>query len=199
MRRGTAGRPASLLDVRRGDRAPTSSSPTPTRSGPTSSWSTSSELPAEYRRAIEHIKIESPVMKINLAVRELPKFTGAARATTSAQGSTGGLFIAPSDRLHAARLRRRAQAGEPADEALHEHPHAVGGRPTRSRRTGMHTISIFTQYFPYDAGRGHLGRAPRRDRQERDQRRSPSTRRTSRTRSSACRCWRRPISRRASA
>ena len=50
------------------------------------------ELPDDYRRAIEAIKIESPVMKINMAISELPRFTcsrrtGSAKATPAASSS----------------------------------------------------------------------------------------------------------------
>ena len=75
------------------------------------------ELPDDYRRAVEAIKIESPVMKINMAISEPPRFTHAA-------GGAGprGLLRRPlhraHDRLHAARVRRGA--GRPP------------GRPTRS-------------------------------------------------------------------
>ena len=33
------------------------------------------ELPEDYRRAVEAIKIESPVMKINMAITEPPRFS----------------------------------------------------------------------------------------------------------------------------
>src|SRR5690606_216878 len=57
----------------------------------------SADVPADYRRAIESIKIESPVMKINMAVNELPWFKSLGDdAQKQRDGSTGGLFIAPT-------------------------------------------------------------------------------------------------------
>ena len=58
---------------------PGSCSPTPIRNGPISSWSDAKDVPDEYRAAIGEIKIESPVLKINLAVKELPKFKALQR------------------------------------------------------------------------------------------------------------------------
>jgi phytoene dehydrogenase-like protein len=111
------------------------------------------ELPEEYRRAIEAIKIESPVLKINMAVRELPRFTVLPHdPEKQRQGSTGGLFIAPSiDYMQQA--YQDARAGRPA-----EHPfmniHMQSAVDPSVAPPGMHTISIFTQYFPYTLAEG---------------------------------------------
>ncbi|HKG24696.1 MAG TPA: NAD(P)/FAD-dependent oxidoreductase, partial [Thermomicrobiales bacterium] len=111
------------------------------------------ELPEDYRRAIEAIKIESPVLKINMAVRELPKFTVLPDdPEKQRQGSTGGLFIAPSiDYMQ--RAYQDARAGRPA-----EHPfmniHMQSAVDPSVAPPGMHTISIFTQYFPYTLAEG---------------------------------------------
>lgn len=110
-----------------------------------------SDLPADYRRAIQGIKIESPVIKINMAVRELPKFT-ALPDDKQLQGSTGGLFIAPSiDYLQTAYYE--AKLGNPAT-----HPFMnihMQSAIDRSVAPGdAHTISIFTQYFPYTLNEG---------------------------------------------
>ena len=53
------------------------------------------QLPGDYQRAIEEIKIDSPVMKINLATSELPKYW-MLKDDEQRQGSSGGLFVAPS-------------------------------------------------------------------------------------------------------
>ncbi|MEA2596843.1 MAG: hypothetical protein QOF01_3312 [Thermomicrobiales bacterium] len=111
------------------------------------------ELPEDYRRAIEAIKIESPVVKINMAVRELPKFAALPDdPEKQRQGSTGGLFIAPSiDYMQQAYAD--AKAGRPA-----EHPfmniHMQSAVDPSVAPPGMHTISIFTQYFPYTLAEG---------------------------------------------
>lgn len=109
------------------------------------------DVPAEYRRSIERIKIESPVIKINMAVRELPKFL-ALPDDQQLQGSTGGLFIAPSiDYIQ--RAYYDAKSGNPA-----EHPfmniHMQSAVDRTVAPNNMHTISIFTQYFPYTLAEG---------------------------------------------
>jgi phytoene dehydrogenase-like protein len=112
-----------------------------------------SDLPTDYRRAIDAIKIESPVLKINMAVRELPKFAALPDdPERQRQGSTGGLFIAPSlDYMQ--RACDDARAGRPA-----EHPfmniHMQSAVDPSVAPPGMHTISIFTQYFPYTLAEG---------------------------------------------
>jgi phytoene dehydrogenase-like protein len=109
------------------------------------------ELPAEYRRSIEGIKIESPVIKINMAVRELPKFL-ALPDDQQLQGSTGGLFIAPSiDYLQTAYYE--AKLGHPATKPfMNIHMQSAVDRTVAPG--DMHTISIFTQYFPYTLKEG---------------------------------------------
>jgi phytoene dehydrogenase-like protein len=112
-----------------------------------------SELPADYRRMIEAIQIESPVIKINMAVRELPKFVALGDdPEKQRQGSTGGLFIAPSiDYMQ--RAFEEARNGRPA-----AHPfmniHMQSAVDPSVAPPGMHTISIFTQYFPYTLAEG---------------------------------------------
>ncbi|MGI8478105.1 MAG: phytoene desaturase family protein [Thermomicrobiales bacterium] len=109
------------------------------------------ELPEGYRRSIENSKIESPVMKINMAVSELPRFT-ALRDDQQRQGQTGGLFIAPSiDYMQ--RAFYDAKAGKPA-----EHPflniHMQSAIDPTVAPEGKHTVSIFTQYYPYTLAEG---------------------------------------------
>ena len=109
------------------------------------------ELPAEYRRMIENIKIESPVVKINMAVRELPRFT-ALEGRDQREGSTGGLFIAPSiDYLQQAYYE--AKQGRPASKPFLNIHMQSAVDPTVAPE-GMHTISIFSQYFPYELAEG---------------------------------------------
>jgi len=110
------------------------------------------DVPDEYRAAINEIKIESPVLKINLAVTELPKFT-SLKDDEQHQGHTGGLFIAPTlDYMQQA--YRDAKSGKPA-----EHPfmniHMQSAVDPTVAPEGKHTISIFSQYFPYTLAEGN--------------------------------------------
>jgi phytoene dehydrogenase-like protein len=109
------------------------------------------ELPEEYRRAVEAIKIESPVMKINCAIAEPPRFT-MLPADRVREGYSGGLFIAPTmDYMQ--RACDEARAGRPAT-----HPflnvHLQSAVDDSVAPPGRHTLSIFTQYFPYRLAEG---------------------------------------------
>ena len=78
---------------------------------------------------------------------------GADRRRATRRAAPAVSLSRPSHRLPAAGLSRKPDwASRP--NPLHEHPHAVGRRPNSSRRRGMHTISIFTQYFPYTLAEG---------------------------------------------
>jgi len=109
------------------------------------------ELPDSYQAAIEAIKIESPVVKINLALGELPKFS-CLPDDKQRQGTSGGLFIAPTiDYMQ--RACEEARAGMPST-----HPfmniHAQSAVDDTVAPPGQHAISIFTQYFPYTLKEG---------------------------------------------
>ncbi len=109
------------------------------------------DLPVEYRKAIQGIKITSPVMKINMAVSELPRFT-ALEGKDQRQGSTGGLFIGPSiDYVQAA--YHEAAMGIPASKPF-LNIHMQSAIDDTVAPPGKHTISIFSQYFPYDLAEG---------------------------------------------
>ena len=110
-----------------------------------------SAVPADYRAKIEAIQIESPVVKINLALSELPRFI-ALDGQDQRQGSSGGLFIAPSiDYMQTA--CDEARAGHPAT-----HPflniHLQSAVDDTVAPPGQHAISIFAQYFPYTLADG---------------------------------------------
>ncbi|MDP9358148.1 MAG: NAD(P)/FAD-dependent oxidoreductase [Chloroflexota bacterium] len=110
-----------------------------------------SAVPADYRAKIEAIQIESPVVKINLALSELPHFT-ALEGQDQRQGTSGGLFIAPSiDYMQTA--CEEARAGQPAT-----HPfmniHLQSAVDDTVAPPGQHAISIFSQYFPYTLADG---------------------------------------------
>jgi phytoene dehydrogenase-like protein len=109
------------------------------------------ELPVAYRRLVEGIKIDSPVMKINIAARELPRFW-MLPDDRQMQGSSGGLFVAPSiDDVQ--RACNEAKLGSPsAHPFLNIHMQSAVDRSVAP--DGMHTISIFAQYFPYTLAEG---------------------------------------------
>jgi phytoene dehydrogenase-like protein len=111
------------------------------------------EVPEDYRRAVESIKMDSPVLKINLAVEELPKFTALGdEPERQRQGSTGGLFIAPSiDDVQQA--CEDARHGRPSTKPFMNIHMQSAVDPTVAP-PGKHTISIFTQYFPYHLADG---------------------------------------------
>ena len=71
------------------------------------------ELPADYQRSIKNIKIESPVMKINWPPASC-RNTGCYKDDEQRQGSSGGLFVAPSiDYMQHA--YNDAKSGKPAE------------------------------------------------------------------------------------
>jgi phytoene dehydrogenase-like protein len=100
---------------------------------------------------VEAIKIESPVMKINLAVSEPPRFTMLPMERVR-EGYSGGLFIAPTiDYMQ--RACDEARAGQPAARPfLNVHLQSAVDDSVAPR--GRHTLSIFTQYFPYRLSEG---------------------------------------------
>lgn len=109
------------------------------------------DLPPTYRRQIEGIKMASPVMKINLATRDLPRFW-MLPDDQQMQGSSGGLFVAPSiDAVQ--RACDEAKLGRPSSSPfMNIHMQSAVDRTVAPE--GMHTISIFTQYFPYTLEEG---------------------------------------------
>jgi phytoene dehydrogenase-like protein len=109
------------------------------------------ELPDQYRRAVAAIKIESPVMKINLAVSEPPRFT-LLPPDRVREGYSGGLFIAPTiDYMQ--RACDEARAGRPAAQPF-LNVHLQSAVDDTVAPAGRHTLSIFTQYFPYRLAEG---------------------------------------------
>jgi phytoene dehydrogenase-like protein len=109
------------------------------------------ELPAEFLADIEAIQIESPVMKINLAIGELPKYS-ALPSENAHHAHTGGVFIGPSiDYLQ--RAYEDGRRGNPADYPLFSVHTQSALDPTVAPK-GKATLSIFTQYFPYDLADG---------------------------------------------
>jgi phytoene dehydrogenase-like protein len=105
------------------------------------------ELPADFVADIEHYKTRSGVVKINLALGELPNFT-ADPSNGQAEHHTGSVEMAPSvDFIETA--FQEARSGKPA--LL---PFSDSVIPTTLDKTlnpdGTHIMSMFTQWVPAD-------------------------------------------------
>jgi phytoene dehydrogenase-like protein len=109
------------------------------------------ELPVAFVSDVEAILIESPVMKLNLALAELPRYAALPDADQR-RAHTGGVFIGPSiDYMQ--RAFEDGRAGRPS-----EHPffsvHTQSAVDPTVAPEGQATLSIFTQYFPYHLADG---------------------------------------------
>jgi phytoene dehydrogenase-like protein len=110
----------------------------------------SSELPESFVQDIERWKTRSGVVKINLALGELPNFT-ANPSTGLAEHHTGSVEMAPSVEF-IERAFQDARGGRPAVR-----PFSDGVIPTTLDKTlcagdaaGTHIFSLFTQWVPAD-------------------------------------------------
>jgi phytoene dehydrogenase-like protein len=105
------------------------------------------DLPDDFVRDIEHWKSRSGVVKINLALGELPNFT-ADPSDGQAEHHTGSVEMAPSMEF-IERAFQDAREGRPAAA-----PFSDGVIPTTLDKTlnpdGPHIMSLFTQYVPSD-------------------------------------------------
>jgi phytoene dehydrogenase-like protein len=105
------------------------------------------ELPDDFVRDIEHWKTRSGVVKINLALAELPNFT-ADPGTNQQEHHTGSVEMAPSMEF-IERAFLDARDGRPAAA-----PFSDSVIPTAFDRTlapdGIHIMSLFTQWVPAD-------------------------------------------------
>ncbi|GAB4153926.1 MAG: NAD(P)/FAD-dependent oxidoreductase [Planctomycetaceae bacterium] len=117
------------------------------------------ELPDVFNRAVERIDYSSASMKINLAVRELPRFTclqnerASSSSTDVGPEHCGTIHIgATMDYLE--RAYDDAKYGRPS-----EHPIVEMTIPTSVDRTitpeGHHILSLFVQYAPYQLTEGN--------------------------------------------
>jgi phytoene dehydrogenase-like protein len=104
-------------------------------------------LPDDFVTDIEHWKTRSGVVKINLALAELPDFT-ADPGTTLQEHHTGSVEMAPTME-YIERAFTDAREGRPAGR-----PFSDGVIPTTFDKTlcpeGYHTMSLFTQWVPQD-------------------------------------------------
>ena len=105
------------------------------------------ELPDDFVRDIEHWKTRSGVVKINLALAELPNFT-ADPGTNLQEHHMGSVEMAPSMEF-VERAFLDAREGRPAAA-----PFSDSVIPTTFDRTlapeGTHIMSLFTQWVPAD-------------------------------------------------
>jgi len=105
------------------------------------------ELPADFVADIEHYKTRSGVVKINLALGELPNFT-ADPSNGQAEHHTGSVEMAPSVEFIETAFQD-ARTGKPA--LL---PFSDGVIPTTLDKAlnpdGTHIMSLFTQWVPAD-------------------------------------------------
>jgi phytoene dehydrogenase-like protein len=105
------------------------------------------ELPEDFVTDIEHWKTRSGVVKINLALGELPNFT-ADPSNGLAEHHTGSVEMAPTMEYIEAAFQD-ARAGRPALM-----PFSDGVIPTTLDKTlnpdGTHIMSLFTQWVPAD-------------------------------------------------
>ncbi|MGE5133840.1 MAG: phytoene desaturase family protein [Gemmatimonadota bacterium] len=104
-------------------------------------------LPPDFAADIERWKTRSGVVKINLALAELPDFT-ADPGTDLQEHHTGSVEMAPSME-YIERAFQDARDGVPAVR-----PFSDGVIPTGFDKTlcpdGYHTMSLFTQWVPAD-------------------------------------------------
>jgi phytoene dehydrogenase-like protein len=104
-------------------------------------------LPDDFVRDIEHWKTRSGVVKINLALAELPDFT-ADPGSDLQEHHTGSVEMAPSVE-YIERAFQDAREGRAATA-----PFSDGVIPTTFDRTlcpdGTHIMSLFTQWVPSD-------------------------------------------------
>ena len=111
------------------------------------------DLPADYRHAISQIKMSSPVMKINVAVEELPWFTALGKMRRSNDRAAPEVSLSRPSLDGLQKAYEDARHGRPS-----EHPfmsiHMQSAADPTVAPPGKHTISIFTQYFPYDLAEG---------------------------------------------
>jgi phytoene dehydrogenase-like protein len=104
-------------------------------------------LPSDFARDIETWKSRSGVVKINLALSELPNFT-ADPSTGQAEHHTGSVEMAPSMEF----IEQAFQDARNGKAALR--PFSDGVIPTTFDKTlcpeGTHIMSLFTQWVPAD-------------------------------------------------
>jgi len=108
-------------------------------------------LPAEFAAGVKRIKVKGSVVKVLMALGELPNFT-ALPGTTVGPQHTGGIVINPSvDYLETAwdDCKRGHPSRRPFMDCYIQTATEDGLTPP-----GKHTMSAFVQYAPYDLAEG---------------------------------------------
>lgn len=108
----------------------------------------SGALPAEFRQRIErNYRSSGPVYKLNLALRELPRYTAAPADVPSEIVSRATVDIAPS-LAYVERAWDDCKQGQPSREPFIEIYSQSPTDPTMAPE-GHHILSCFCQYAPY--------------------------------------------------
>ena len=143
---------------RRGARTRRSSSPRSTRRSRSSTRSTRHELPADFVRDIESWKTRSGVVKINLALGELPDFT--ADPGTQPAGAPHRVGRDGASVEYIERAFQDAREGRPALRAVHRRRDPDDARQDAGARGRAHHVDV------HAVGPARVGRraAPRRAR-----------------------------------
>jgi phytoene dehydrogenase-like protein len=105
------------------------------------------ELPDDFVADIKHWKSRSGVVKINLALSELPDFL-ADRGTNLQEHHTGSVEMAPSIE-YMERAFQEAREGRAATRPFSDGVIPTSLDPTLSPK-GTHIMSLFTQWVPSD-------------------------------------------------
>ncbi|MEW6731460.1 MAG: NAD(P)/FAD-dependent oxidoreductase [Acidobacteriota bacterium] len=107
------------------------------------------ELEPEFNRAVQHIRYNGAVARINLALRELPNFVGIG-SSLSEEALRGTLVIAPS-LMQIEKAFDRAKYRDLSDQPYLEVSIPSLADPTLAP-AGKHVMSIWLQYAPYRGG-----------------------------------------------
>ncbi|MBW3634035.1 MAG: NAD(P)/FAD-dependent oxidoreductase [Chloroflexi bacterium] len=110
-----------------------------------------SRLPAAFADGVKRIKVKGSVVKVLMALGELPNFT-AMPGTSVGPQHTGGIVINPSvDYLETAwdDCKRGHPSRRPFMDCYIQTATEEGLTPP-----GKHTMSLFVQYAPYDLAQG---------------------------------------------
>jgi phytoene dehydrogenase-like protein len=110
-----------------------------------------SRLPADFAEGVKRLKVKGSVVKVLMALGELPNFT-AMPGTTIGPQHTGGIVINPSvEYLETAwdDCKRGNPSRRPFMDCYIQTATESGLTPP-----GKHTMSLFVQYAPYDLAEG---------------------------------------------
>src|SRR3989449_8372485 len=108
------------------------------------------QVPAEFRHAVEHIRMHGAAMKVNCALAELPRWSAAPQ--TPGPHHAGSTYIGPSiDYVEDA--FRDAKYGQPSEHPWLEVVTQSVLDPSVAP-PGRHTLSIYVQYSPYHLASG---------------------------------------------